>query len=265
MSHTNSTTNYNLPQFVTTDKPAWLTDVNNAYSAIDTAIKAAKDAGDNAQGDATTAITNAGTALTTANTADTKAAGALSSISEAFSESSTYVVGEKVIYNNLLYVCTTAVTTAGSWTGTTNWTRATVDDIFGNLNNLATTNKSAIVPAINEVTNGLTNKVDTSAFSSVSNAVSEHVSVTINNGGYMKIGKLVIVSLKATISNNIAGSTPIIRGLPQDNQSGAAFLMAANGRTYSCRMANVGGQGHLYLDQATEADEYWISGVYFTS
>ena len=35
MSHTNSTTNYALPQFLTTDKPAWLTDVNNAFSDID--------------------------------------------------------------------------------------------------------------------------------------------------------------------------------------------------------------------------------------
>ena len=44
MSHTNTTPNYNLPQFVGSDKPAWLTDVNNAMSAIDTAIAAAKAA-----------------------------------------------------------------------------------------------------------------------------------------------------------------------------------------------------------------------------
>ena len=48
MSHTNSTTHYSLPQFVTSDKPAWLTDINNAYTAIDTGIY-------NAQTDATTA------------------------------------------------------------------------------------------------------------------------------------------------------------------------------------------------------------------
>lgn len=55
MSHTNSTTNYNLPQFVGTDKPAWLGDINPAMSAIDTAIKSAKDAGDTADGKATQA------------------------------------------------------------------------------------------------------------------------------------------------------------------------------------------------------------------
>lgn len=44
MAHTNSTPNYSLPQFISTDKPGWLTDVNSGYSAIDTAIKASSDA-----------------------------------------------------------------------------------------------------------------------------------------------------------------------------------------------------------------------------
>lgn len=130
MGHTNSTTNYSLPQFTSTDKPAWLTDVNSAYSAIDTAIKNAQDAGDNAQGDATQALSDAGDALTAANTADGKGSGAVASIAEAFDATSTYPVGELVMYNNLLYKCTTAVTTPGAWTGVTNWTRCTVDDLI---------------------------------------------------------------------------------------------------------------------------------------
>lgn len=35
---TNKTTNYELPQFIGTDKPSWLGDVNGAMSAIDTAM-----------------------------------------------------------------------------------------------------------------------------------------------------------------------------------------------------------------------------------
>ena len=53
MSATNHTTNYNLPQFIGTDIPSWLSDVNGAMAAIDTAIKAAKDAGDQGQTAAT--------------------------------------------------------------------------------------------------------------------------------------------------------------------------------------------------------------------
>lgn len=50
MGHTNSTVNYNLPQFVGTDKPSWLGDVNGAFLAIDTAIAAAKTEADSASG-----------------------------------------------------------------------------------------------------------------------------------------------------------------------------------------------------------------------
>lgn len=45
MAHTNSTEHYSLPQFVGTDKPSWLTDINNAFEAIDNAIYAASQSG----------------------------------------------------------------------------------------------------------------------------------------------------------------------------------------------------------------------------
>ncbi len=52
MGHTNSTVNYNLPQFVGTDKPSWLGDINNAFSAIDTAIASAASTATTADGKA---------------------------------------------------------------------------------------------------------------------------------------------------------------------------------------------------------------------
>lgn len=135
MAHTNSTTNYALPQFLSTDKPAWLTDVNPAYTAIDTGIHNAQVAADAAQGDATQALSDAAAADGKATTADGKASGAVASIAESFDATSTYSVGEYVMYNNLLYVCTTTVTTPGPWTGSTNWTRTTVDSITTSLSN----------------------------------------------------------------------------------------------------------------------------------
>jgi hypothetical protein len=69
MSHTNSTPNYNLPQFVGTDKPTWLNDVNGAMSAIDTQMKANADSATQANTNATTANTNIGT-LANLNTTD---------------------------------------------------------------------------------------------------------------------------------------------------------------------------------------------------
>jgi uncharacterized phage infection (PIP) family protein YhgE len=87
MAHTNSTTNYHLPQFISTDKPAWLTDVNTAYSVIDTELKTANDA-------ASTAVSNAASALnlaTTANTAATTAATAATNASQAAQAAQTAV------------------------------------------------------------------------------------------------------------------------------------------------------------------------------
>ena len=133
MSHTNSTTNYNLPQFITTDKPAWLTDINNAFLDIDTAINTAKTTADTAATDAGTAIGDAAAAQTTANTADAKGSGAIASIADTFDPTTIYSVGDYVMYNSLLYICTVAILTPGPWTGATNWARITVEDITNNL------------------------------------------------------------------------------------------------------------------------------------
>lgn len=71
MSSTNHTTNYNLPQFVGSDKPAWLGDINPAFSAIDTAMKANQTSASTAGADATTANTNIGTMANLATTEKT--------------------------------------------------------------------------------------------------------------------------------------------------------------------------------------------------
>lgn len=80
MSHTNSTTNYNLPQFIGTDKPTWLNDVNGAMSAIDTQMKANADSATSASTSATTANTAIGT-LANLNTAEkTNLVGAINEV-----------------------------------------------------------------------------------------------------------------------------------------------------------------------------------------
>lgn len=130
MGHTNSTTNYGLPQFITTDKPAWLTDINSAFSAIDAAVDNAQDTADAAQNDATQALTDAGNAATAAAAADAKGSGAIASIEAAFDPTTVYSIGAKVMYNSLLYRCTVAVVTPGPWTGSANWERITVDSLI---------------------------------------------------------------------------------------------------------------------------------------
>lgn len=80
MSHTNSTTNYNLPQFIGTDKPTWLNDVNGAMSAIDTQMKANADSATTANTTATTAQTAVGTLANLETTAKTDCVSAINEV-----------------------------------------------------------------------------------------------------------------------------------------------------------------------------------------
>ena len=67
MSSTNKTTNYELSQFVSSDKPAWLTDYNQDMSKIDAGIDTAQDTATSASGkaDANTLSIGDLTSLTT--------------------------------------------------------------------------------------------------------------------------------------------------------------------------------------------------------
>lgn len=123
MAHTNSTTHYSLPQFESSDKPAWLTDINGAFSDIDAGIYNAQDTANDAASDASQALLDAAAADSKATAADSKGAGAVASIAPAFDATATYNVGDLVMYNSLLYRCKEAISVPGAWTGSTNWAR----------------------------------------------------------------------------------------------------------------------------------------------
>ena len=129
MGHTNSTANLSLPQFIGTDKPTWLGDVNGAFSTIDSKvgtidadISAVDAKADNAIADASNAVTTATNANNTAGTASTTA-------------------------TNALNVANNALTVANNADGHTNQLEAKV----GLLADLTTTDKTSVVNAINEV------------------------------------------------------------------------------------------------------------------
>lgn len=122
MGHTNSTANLALPQFIGTDKPTWLGDVNGAFAAIDGYVGTNDAAVAAAASDASSAISQASAAVNTANTANTTAGNASTAA------------------NNAIGVANTANAIAG-----------TVDAKVGLLADLNTTDRTSIVNAINEV------------------------------------------------------------------------------------------------------------------
>ena len=126
MGHTNSTANLSLPQFISTDKPTWLGDVNGAFSAIDSYAGTNDAAVAGAVSDASSAIAQAASAVSTANAANTTA-------------------------GNASTAATNAVGTANNAMSLVNQTNTKI----GTLANLTTTDKTSIVNAINEVNAGL--------------------------------------------------------------------------------------------------------------
>lgn len=101
MASTNKTPNYNLPQFISTDKPSWLGDFNSAMLAIDTAIKGAADEGTSAASQANAASEAASAASKAAKAAQSAA------------ESATAQVGSvSTIANQALSKATSAQTDA---------------------------------------------------------------------------------------------------------------------------------------------------------
>lgn len=80
MSHTNKTPNYDLPQFIGTDKASWLGDLNPAFLAIDTGMQANKVAAQAAEVSAGEASALAQSANSVANSANNSATNALSEI-----------------------------------------------------------------------------------------------------------------------------------------------------------------------------------------
>ncbi|MBR6627936.1 MAG: hypothetical protein IKL04_08180 [Lachnospiraceae bacterium] len=122
MSHTNSTANLALPQFIGTDKPTWLSDVNGAFAAIDSYAGSNDAALAITDGKADTAIADASNAVTTAGNAATTA-------------------------GNAAATATAANTVAGNALTVANGINSKV----GVLTDLTTTDKSTVVNAINEV------------------------------------------------------------------------------------------------------------------
>lgn len=126
MAHTNSTSHYEYPQFIGTDKPGWLTDVNTAYSDID--------------GDIYTAQTKADDAYTLANTADGKADNATLTANSALTNAGT-------ANTNIGVMANLTTTDKTSLVGAIN----EVDGEIGDLSSLDTESKTDLVTAINEV------------------------------------------------------------------------------------------------------------------
>lgn len=83
MGATNKTTNYELPQWIGTDKPTFLGDMNDAFLKIDTGMAENKDSATGAESQAGAAVQKSTEAYSAAQTAQTTASQAQTTASAA--------------------------------------------------------------------------------------------------------------------------------------------------------------------------------------
>ena len=110
MSSTNKTTNYDLSQYIGSDKPTYLSDYNGDMYKIDAQMKVNADNIATAISSASTATSTANSAVSTANSASSDAASALSTANSA----STTAGNAQSTANSALSTATAAQTTANS-------------------------------------------------------------------------------------------------------------------------------------------------------
>lgn len=209
MASTNKTTNYELSQYIGSDKPSYLNDYNQDMSRIDLGIHAAKSEADTnatAIGDLTTLTTTAKTDLVSAiNEVDSEASTANATAVQADGKADTNATAIGTLAN----LDTTAKTNLVS----------AVNEVNGNvgtLSSLSTTAKTSSVAAINEVDSEI-KKLNLTTFTEYTSFTT--IAGTINNG-------------KITVAKNSDGSVAKIYG----------YLTADGNSTdrVSCKISNTG-------------------------
>jgi hypothetical protein len=172
---------------------------------IDLGLKAAQDVADAAKTEADQGAIDIAAVTVTANSADAKATGAVSDLADAYDSTSTYNVGDYVIYNNILYRCITAITVPESFDGT-HWARTTVEEIITQVNsNLSAINKyfnsSEMYSTTRVVSAGLNQLTDFTVFTTIVYGIADaNDNSNIQGMALTNVSLNVMVNVPSTIT-----------------------------------------------------------------
>lgn len=198
MSHTNTTTNYGLPQFLSSDKPAWMADINVAFADIDSQMKTNADAASAAQTTANDAVLNG---------------------APGYSNLSTYAVGDVVNYLGRVYKCDIAVTTPEAFDNA-KWSYYRLSDASAQLDviddeigstDISGIGDGTITGAINALNGSLPGKLSGGALGSIPASATKTINFAPSSGGIVIIGggtnNLQAIYQYNTTSTTLAGRT----------------------------------------------------------
>lgn len=198
MASTNSTTHYELSQYIGTDKPTYLVDYNGDMSKIDTGIY-------NAQSKANVNETSIGDLTTLETTSKSSCVGAINEVNTNSTNNSTHI-GD---------LTTLTTTEKSNLVGAVNELKTEADGNktnIGTMANLDTTEKSNLVGAINEIkTEADTNKTNIENFNLSSFTTLDDTKISTTNGNVLNLSSI-------TIAKNSDGSLAKIYGVIYINQ-----------------------------------------------
>lgn len=239
MSYTNHTTNYNLPQYVGTDKPTYLGDFNSAMSAIDAQMKLNADSASTAGTNATTANTNIGTLANLNTTAKTDLVSAINEVNTTAGTAQTTANGANETAGSALSTATSAST------GVTN-----LANYFkmSSTNTYSTTSQYQIVSGGGSIASASVAVARNSAGSL--GKVYGYVTITSPTGGASKIKLNVDTGLRPSEKITINGLGVIENLVP--SQYGGSYLTNLNVDI------NTDGTIELYGGVTTNATGYVI-------
>ena len=144
MASTNKTTNYELSQYIGTDKPTYLTDYNQDMSKIDAGIHAAKSEAD-------TNADSIGTLSSLTTTAKTNLVAAINEVdADVATNTNNIATNTSNIATNTTHIGTLTNLTTSNKTDLVVASNE-INAKIGNLSGLNTTTKTSTVAAINEI------------------------------------------------------------------------------------------------------------------
>lgn len=248
MAHTNSTTNYNLPQWVGSDKPTFLGDLNTAFNDIDVQMKV------NADG-IVTADDKAENATTLANDAqdDVDALTLRVTTAEGNIANNTTLIGNNTTsINNLtssIQTINTELTnkqntiTGGASTVTTNnltANRVLVSDSDGKITN------SSISETKLGYLSGVTSDIQTQ-INNVTNVQSTNATLVSGHSDYRVLHKINNIINFAFEYNGVADSSSPVFTIPTGYRPFRNMRFAIWGINYADMYMDINTNGNVYI------------------
>lgn len=155
-------------------------------------------------------------------------------IAAPYDAGTSYTAGMYCTKDDGFYVANAS--TSGTWDGS-KWTAVTVGDVLTSINTNLTQSPTAPTAYSSRATN-----------------------IT---GGYIKIGKMVFVSVAFKLAVTVSSLNVVLAGLPTSSESAQA-LAGINADSHATLFAYVNNYGEIAVGAAASGNAIRVSGVYFT-